>query len=340
MTLSIIVPVYNVAAYLERCIDSLLNQGLNSSEYEIILVNDGSTDKSFEICQRYAGQYGQIRLITQENQGPGAARNAGMSLAMGEYICFVDSDDYLDDKGLFKLIRWCDGTNDGIRFWCRILDGRSNSAVRQTEDSYYNVMTGTEYLATFGLESFCWNWLYKKAFLNKQNLKFDVVINEDFRFISSFLLDNPMIVSTSYRFYNLVVRDGSITTSKDPEHLRRGVYDTLETLLLLKEKILSYKDTIPVLYDKCLSSLQSKMPHIFSRLLGSNLSKEEYLEIVNCCRKEELLPLPTQKDSIKIRITNRVINFISQHPSLLTFAKYLHNLFFIPLLKPRLNRYK
>ena len=201
-------------------------------------------------------------------------------------------------------------------------------------------MTGTEYLATFGLESFCWNWLYKKAFLNKQNLKFDVVINEDFRFISSFLLDNPMIVSTSYRFYNLVVRDGSITTSKDPEHLRRGVYDTLETLLLLKEKILSYKDTIPVLYDKCLSSLQSKMPHIFSRLLGSNLSKEEYLEIVNCCRKEELLPLPTQKDSIKIRITNRVINFISQHPSLLTFAKYLHNLFFIPLLKPRLNRYK
>lgn len=340
MILSIIVPVYNVAAYLDRCIVSLLNQGLDSSEYEIILVNDGSTDNSLEICQRYAGQYGQIRLITQENQGLGAARNAGMFLAKGEYICFVDSDDYLDDKGLSKLIRWCDGTNDGIRYWCRILDGHSNIDDSETEEGCYDVMTGTEYLTAFGLETFCWNWLYKKAFLDKQNLEFDVIINEDFRFISSFLLANPMIVSTSYRFYNLVVRDGSITTSKDPKHLCRGVNDTLETLLILKEKLLSYKDIIPAMYDKCMSSLQSKVPHIFSRIMGSNLSNEEYLEIVNCCREEGLLPLPTQKDSITIRIINRGINFICQYPSLLPFAKYLHNHFFIPLLKPRLNRYK
>lgn len=93
MNISVIVPIYNVERYLEECLDSLLHQ--TKPFYEIILVNDGSTDKSLEICERYCEKADNLRLYSQENRGQGAARNAGMKLAGGEYIIFVDSDDYI-----------------------------------------------------------------------------------------------------------------------------------------------------------------------------------------------------------------------------------------------------
>lgn len=91
MKISVIVPVYNTGAYLTRCIDSLRSQTLQ--ELQIILVDDGSTDGSGEVCDRYAAQDTRIRVIHQENQGQGMARNHGLDIAEGEYISFVDSDD-------------------------------------------------------------------------------------------------------------------------------------------------------------------------------------------------------------------------------------------------------
>ena len=91
--ISIIVPVYNVEKYLERCLDSILSQTF--SDFELILVNDGSTDHSLEICRSYAEKDERILLIDQENRGLSAARNAGIAVAKGEYLGFVDSDDYI-----------------------------------------------------------------------------------------------------------------------------------------------------------------------------------------------------------------------------------------------------
>ena len=96
MKLSIIVPVYNVADYLPKCLDSLLAQDLPQNEYEIIVVNDGSTDNSGNIAQQYADKYANITLINQANQGLSGARNTGIKCAKGDYIQFVDSDDYVD----------------------------------------------------------------------------------------------------------------------------------------------------------------------------------------------------------------------------------------------------
>ena len=90
---SIVVPVYNVEAYLEKCLDSLVNQ--NFDNYEVIIVNDGSTDKSKEIAQRYENKYSNVVLIDQKNKGLGGARNTGIEAVKGEYILFVDSDDYI-----------------------------------------------------------------------------------------------------------------------------------------------------------------------------------------------------------------------------------------------------
>jgi len=99
--ISVIVPVYNVEKYLSRCIDSILNQTF--SDFELILVDDGSTDNCGAICDEYAQKDSRIRVIHQENQGVSSARNHGVEAAMGEYVTFVDSDDWLDSVFLERM---------------------------------------------------------------------------------------------------------------------------------------------------------------------------------------------------------------------------------------------
>lgn len=93
--LSIIVPVYNTEKYLETCLESLLNQDIEKSMYEVICVNDGSTDGSLAILQEYAKQYDNIILIDKENEGVSIARNVGMEKAQGDYVWFIDADDWV-----------------------------------------------------------------------------------------------------------------------------------------------------------------------------------------------------------------------------------------------------
>ena len=128
--LSIIVPVYNVENWLSRCASSLINQDLDKSEYEIIFVNDGSTDDSFEIAKKYSESYDNIILISQENKGLSAARNAGINKANGKYIWFVDSDDWIEPNIAGQLLKEAEDCGlDVLCFGLNIAfeDGRSNS---------------------------------------------------------------------------------------------------------------------------------------------------------------------------------------------------------------------
>ena len=103
MKYSIIIPVYNVKAYLHRCIDSVICQ--NNPDYEVILVDDGSADGSGQICDEYAGKFDYIKVLHQTNQGLAATRNSGLSIASGDWILFVDSDDYFSEDFLTVVER-------------------------------------------------------------------------------------------------------------------------------------------------------------------------------------------------------------------------------------------
>ena len=98
---SFVVPVYNTSKYLKKCLDSLVKQTFK--DFEVIIVNDGSTDKSKDIILKYESKYDSIKVINQENQGLSMARNNGVKKASGKYIIFIDSDDYVE-KGLLKEI--------------------------------------------------------------------------------------------------------------------------------------------------------------------------------------------------------------------------------------------
>lgn len=109
--LSIIVPVYRVEEYIEQCVESLLNQGLTSNEYEIILVDDGSPDRCGIICDEYAKSYSHIRVLHKKNGGLSDARNYGICNACGKYVLFVDSDDYIEKGSLKKILEACEAQN-------------------------------------------------------------------------------------------------------------------------------------------------------------------------------------------------------------------------------------
>jgi len=112
MKVSVIVPVYNVQDYLSKCIDSIINQTYR--DFELILIDDGSTDSCGEICDKYASSDNRVRVIHQSNSGPSAARNAGLDVAKGDYISFVDSDDYIHNQMLETMVKKITGTQADI----------------------------------------------------------------------------------------------------------------------------------------------------------------------------------------------------------------------------------
>lgn len=115
MFLSVVIPVYNCEPYLPECLDSLLDQDLDKSEYEIICVNDGSTDGSLAILRRYADREQNVKVLEQTNQGVCSARNHGMGEAKGDYVWFVDADDFIQRNILGKLKRIaCEAPNERI----------------------------------------------------------------------------------------------------------------------------------------------------------------------------------------------------------------------------------
>lgn len=183
--LSIIVPVYNVENWLSRCASSLINQDLDKSEYEIIFVNDGSTDDSFEIAKKYSESYDNIILISQENKGLSAARNAGINKANGKYIWFVDSDDWIEPNIAGQLLKEAEDCGlDVLCFGLNIAfeDGRSNSfGIKNGTDS--KVLRGDIFVLKVGMPPAAWCAIYRTEYIKKNSLYFMVgVLHEDQEF--------------------------------------------------------------------------------------------------------------------------------------------------------------
>ena len=297
--LSFIVPVYNVEKYLEECLDSLLEQDIPHEEYEIICVNDGSTDGSLEILRRYEEKYPNIRVIDQENGGLSAARNVGLVHAKGEYIWFVDSDDLVQNNCLLELQRIsvkekCDRINFGTY---EFYDTLSQEECKQAKD---HLMRANTYLYNVVV----WNNLFRLSNLQNTGLKFrypETRHSEDGIFMFEYMLTKPSEVIIDKVCYYYRRRPQSLTTSSSLES-HRG-------------KIRSYRIIVKAL-EKYYHSAQGDEIHI-ANLLMSNLWTLMYsivhLPIKEACyeigrlKKENLFPFsrPTACTLVKSYQTTR-----------------------------------
>lgn len=226
---SLILPCYRVADYVERCVQSILTQ--EEKDYEIILVDDGSTDATPQICDSLAAAYPCIRVIHKENGGLASARNAGMAAAAGEYIWFVDSDDWIEPNALTVLIRACSaGKPDIVKFQHYRVD---NEKKRTPGLAVPGAYVTPEELETLRKTAFCsagkyvlsaWSHVYRNSFLRQYQLAFvseRLICSEDYLFNLEALLHAKSIRVLDDALYSYELRAGSLTQTYKPDIAQR-----------------------------------------------------------------------------------------------------------------------
>ena len=227
---SVIVPIYNAEKYIARCIDSILVQA--DKETELILINDGSTDKSEEIVKTYLEKNKEtIKYIKKENTGVADTRNIGIEQATGDYIIFVDSDDYID-KNLFKNLEKYMNQNIEIIKYKAIIETEGEDEIGQFEGPTFDVTTGEDAFSrlyfTDEMVDALWVYAYKRELFTKNNFKFiKDTYHEDFGLIPLLILKAKSFVSTNIQGYYYVQSQNSITRNEDYSKTVKKVFDTL-----------------------------------------------------------------------------------------------------------------
>jgi glycosyltransferase involved in cell wall biosynthesis len=220
--LSIIIPVYNVEPYIERCINSLENQDIPEDHFEIICINDGSPDNSRNVIQKTQEKHSNIVLIDQENQGVSKARNNGIEKATGKYTLFVDPDDYVEAGSFGRIVNVADTMNAEVSFLGYTnLDNEDNPFIRIfNEEQSGQLYSGLEaYFLARGDgrtdPDRMWAVLYKTEFLNRHHLRYlpDVPYLEDGEFIARILCLAERCIFEGRSFYLRTTRPGSATHS-------------------------------------------------------------------------------------------------------------------------------
>lgn len=253
--LSIGVPIYNVEQYLRKCVDSLLNQDLSSSDYEIILVDDGATDSCPAICDEYAAKYDNIRVVHQKNAGLSAARNSMIPLAQGRYIMFVDSDDFLEPNVLGELVRTMDKKQlDILRFnyqnvraadgvQCKVYGVKYEvfepfKNFRPYVDYGEDVLSGEVFLnKKLGYACYAWQFIMRTELVQRDGNMFKPGIYfEDTEWTPRVMIQAKRVSSTSLVVYNYFWRVGSISLSVAPEKKRKVIEDKIKLLYGFKEQ--------------------------------------------------------------------------------------------------------
>ena len=232
--ISVIVPVYNVEKYLRRCVDSILNQTYRN--LEIILVNDGSTDSSLQICNEYVQKDARIVVINKPNGGLSSARNAGLDAATGDYIGFVDSDDYIAPEMYERLLAAItdDMSISNVIFVRSFEDGRfGKSAVPHTADADISAKDYLrELLLHKGDVSACTKLFPRKLIADTRFA--EGTLNEDLLFVTALLQRLSVIHFVGFVGYYYFVRGGSISSGYG-----KAVIDMVQNSIVVKERTLN-----------------------------------------------------------------------------------------------------
>ncbi|TAI48594.1 glycosyltransferase [Flagellimonas allohymeniacidonis] len=230
MFLSIILPIYNSEKYLKRCLQSLQKQGFSAEQYEIIMVNDGSTDGSGELIETFAQSHQNVIAKHQANQGVGAARNAGLDMARGKYIYFIDPDDYLAEDSLFFLTNICDSQNlEILEFDFVETEQLDLSKTNFPDISEMGIIQdGISHLGQRQFKSYVWSYIFDADFLKKSGIRFiEGKWMEDAIFCAEILMKSKAVSRIPLRAYRYVQVSGSAMHNREEGHNIKIMNDLL-----------------------------------------------------------------------------------------------------------------
>ena len=259
MKLSIIVPVYNLEEYIEKCLSTLWMQDVDCTEYEVIIINDGSIDNSLKIMSDFVSQKTNVKIISQKNQTQSVARNNGLKIAKGEYIWFVDGDDWIKSNCFDEILKICSSNNlDILHFSSKHYRHKDDSVIEDYHvPSKFNnkIFSGTEFLNARCLSLVPTFYIYSFAFLKKNNLKFyEGIYHEDNEFLPRTIYFAQKMLCVDSFYYNSLVRPNSTITGNNP----KKIFDLLIVVLEI------------IRFSKNVDSLQIKKVFYFYSSLSFN----------------------------------------------------------------------
>ena len=241
--LSVIIPAYNVEAFLPQCLDSIFSQ--DCSDFEVICVNDGSTDNTQYLLEGYAANHSNLKVISRPNKGMSASRNHGLDVAEGEYVMFVDSDDWLCDGAFARLRAHLDG-EDVICFNAKKYIEQTGEYQDNKLPAINGVVTGWEYfnkirLTPTAIHFVCiWQRAYRRSFLDKYQLRFEESVRraEDDLFTTMVMYHAKTVKVVDECAYVYRVRPQSITTTVNIDRW----YDSIRVQEMLADFFVPRKD--------------------------------------------------------------------------------------------------
>lgn len=302
--ISVIVPVYNVEKYVSECLDSLINQTFK--EFEIICVNDGSTDNSLSILKLYAEKDNRIKIINQANGGLSAARNSGLDMAQGKYVYFLDSDDFIVGDALEKLYDISEKENLDILYF-----GVNNYFEdKVTEDNYFcndtyydrkqffsSAVSGEELFERFLIENMfvcCVPFQFiRTEFLKNTGIRFkEKMLHEDELFSPQLIVEAKRTMVIEDKFYMRRIRSDSITTSVTTHKNFLGyfiAYTTLSAKTINAKHISQGSEYVMCnyvkkLYNTC-KRIYNQLPPAEKKLAETNMPSE-YMVLFNPLKEQ------------------------------------------------------
>ncbi len=315
--LSVVVPVYNVEEYLPRCIDSLLKinredatiESQNAIRTEIILVDDGSTDKSGSLCDEYADRYEQVKVVHRKNGGLSAARNSGLDIAKGKYVLLVDSDDYIEPDTIGELLRTAKETeSDIVNFGLRqvrdnetdgpqYLPEKIDSGVENSLSSGRSTVSGAEYLSRyFEFRCYAVQFLYRREFLETNSLRFkEGLLYEDIEWTPRVLIKAQKVSVFREVVYNYYYRIGSIARSFSKEKILRqnsNKFYIIDSLKSLPEQLddNKWQSGVKSWCDAMIASIAEGLLTTTARHLYS-----EVPTVIESLKERKLLPIDSRR---------------------------------------------
>lgn len=308
LKLSIIIPMYNAEKYIEECLDSILNSNLSKDLFELVIVNDGSKDKSPEIAQDYASKYSNVTYLTQENQGQSTARNYGIKTCIGEYVWCVDADDKLISEQLPKIIDALDEYEN--------LDILAVQLQNVTEEGQYldvecsqptlehnKVLSGVEaILSGYNPSSICALITKKQLFIDNNIFFVKGITHQDVELTYRLMPCAMKVVFSDIIPYLYIYHPNSTSKSMVPEKKIKYIKDDIYIINSFRRLALSFKDINPQLYSVIFNRSQNVL---FGLVYSLYKNKKEWGKlginsvIVDELKKEQLYPMKGHFDSLK-----------------------------------------
>ena len=278
MKLSIIIPLFNSEIYLPICMDSVLRQDLDPDLYEVIIINDGSTDNSLKVANSYAERYHNISVVTKTNGGVGSARNEGLTLAKGDYIYFIDPDDYLADAVLPILLKTADDNNlDILTFASKSVEyGKLlnlHSIDKNVELS--EITSGINYISNYKFQNEVWWYLIKRSFIEETELKFiEDRWMEDAILTAQLFTRAQKMATFPLDAHRHVIISSSAMKSKEPIHYLKVIDDNRNAAMVFESMIadLEVKEVNKACIKRLRTRQQSFVFFMMVRMLKSTIS--------------------------------------------------------------------